>query len=383
MSDEIDNLEFNEVNAGNIYTALIQQLEAAVSEQLYPGDERRIFGEGLVAVFVGLYNVMNDTAKQKMLRYARGVVLDALGERTATPRLAATPAKTVMRFSVAAPIGVNIIIPKWTKVTPNGDLYFATDTAAVLQAGDLFVDIPASGVSGGSAYNGFVIGTISQMVDLIPYVTSVSNIEDTYGGDDGEPYTVDGDNGYRERIRLSPSKFSTAGPVRAYEYYALSADPDIISARAVSPEPGVVTIYVLMDGGNIPTEEVLQKVLAAVNDETVRPLTDLVRVQTPTQVSYDIELTYYMSAVDEAAVIGTVEGANGAIAQYNKWQTETLGRDINPDELRKLILAPQWADGLVGAARVDVVFPQHTLLDGLSVAKFSGNIKVSHQVREE
>ena len=47
---------------------------------IYPGDERFIFGEGIAALQVTLNTKFNDQARQRMLRYARGVVLDYLGE---------------------------------------------------------------------------------------------------------------------------------------------------------------------------------------------------------------------------------------------------------------------------------------------------------------
>ena len=37
-----------------------------------------------------------------------------------------------------------------------------------------------------------------------------------------------------------------------------------------------------------------------------------------------------------------VEGTGGAIDRYNEWQVAALGRDINPDQLRKRILSPSW-----------------------------------------
>ena len=58
-------------------------------------------------------------------------VLDAIGERQDVKRLEGTPAKTTMRFSVSTPQEKNIIIPKWTKVTPDSENYFATDEIAV------------------------------------------------------------------------------------------------------------------------------------------------------------------------------------------------------------------------------------------------------------
>lgn len=377
------DINFNEIDAGVIYRELIQSLERSVSEPLYPGDERRIFAEALNTAFVGLLNTMDDTARQKMLRYARGHVLDALGERTDTIRLSSSKAKTTMRFYVPQPRPANIIIPKQTKVTPDGSLYFITDISSVLQANTEWIDIPASSIEGGSIYNDYAPGTITTLVDMIPFISRVENIVTSYGGDDGEPYTLEGDARYRERIRISPSKFSTAGPVGSYKYYALSASPDIIDVKVITPEPGMVTIVPLMKGGNLPDQELLQKILDTVNSDTRRPMTDLVKAEVPLQVPYDISIKYYTTFRDETAVIENVEGLNGAIARYNAWQTAALGCDINPDQLRRLILSPDWGENLAGAVRVDVISPAYTTLGEISVGKFSGNLTVAHEVVKE
>ena len=49
--------------------------------------------------------VLNDVGRQTLLRYARGEVLDAIGERQDVKRLEGTPAKTTMRFSAECPPG--------------------------------------------------------------------------------------------------------------------------------------------------------------------------------------------------------------------------------------------------------------------------------------
>ena len=56
--------------------------------------------------------------------------------------------------------------------------------------------------------------------------------------------------------------------------------------------------------------------------------------------TYDIEIVYYTTPESEAEVIANVEGTGGAIDRYNEWQVAALGRDINPDQLRKRILSP-------------------------------------------
>ena len=452
-----EDISLTTTDASTIYKTIIASLEKSAGEPLYPGDERRIFGEGLVAVYVALYNSLNDVGRQTLLRYARGEVLDAIGERLDVKRLEGSPAKTTMRFSLSTPQDKNIIIPKWTKVTPDSENYFATDEIAVLQAGAYSVEVPASAVSNGEKYNGYAAGTIGTLVDLIPYIETVTNLTETAGGDDGEPYTTEGDNRLRERIRLAPAKRSTAGPELAYIYWAMTADSSIVDAKAVSETEtttetlpvyagrafkgggtlltdtlavkahgqsaaavkdtdytvdytdalltitvkgslenaesidvtitktleGQVKLIPLLEGGQIPDAAMLAKVLDVVNAKDIRPLTDKVRAVAPEVETYDIEIVYYTTPKNEAEVIANVEGTGGAIDRYNEWQVAALGRDINPDQLRKRILSPSWGENLTGAFRVDVVKPTYKALDDTQVAKFSGHLTVSHKVESE
>ena len=47
-------LTFIETNSERIYNTVITSLEKSVGEPLYPGDERRIFGDALVAVVLAI-----------------------------------------------------------------------------------------------------------------------------------------------------------------------------------------------------------------------------------------------------------------------------------------------------------------------------------------
>lgn len=375
------DFDFVETDSAKLYTAIIGGLMESCNEPLYPGDERRIFGEALVQVFVSLYAEFNNKMKQRTLQYARGAVLDALGARLRVERLAPSSATALFRFVASAPISENIIIPAGTRITSDGSIYFATDAVAVLQAGETYVDIPGTCTTGGSAYNGFTAGSIGTLVDLIPFIQSASNITTSSGGDDGEPYTTEGDDKFRERIRLAPSALSAAGPESAYRYFVLSADPDIIDVAIDCPEdePNTVNIYPLMTGGELPDEETLRKIMDVLADD-VRPMTDKVQAISPEAVEYDVEITYYCTKDNEGSTIQSIEGAGGAIDQYNAWQTAALARDINPDQLRRFVLAP--ADG-TGALRVDVVKPTFVELSKAQVARLSGSVTVSHKVVSE
>lgn len=373
------SFDFVETDSAKIYTTIIGSLMDYYDEPLYPGDERRIFGEALVAVLVSLYNEFNDRMKQRTLQHARGAVLDALGERLGVERAQPAVASATFRFSVEEALDENIVIPEGTRITTDGSVYFATVKNTVLPAHSLYVDVPGECLTGGAAYNGLTSGAIGTLVDLIPYISSAQNTTISSGGDDGEPYTTAGDNRLRERIKLAPSKLSTAGSESGYRYWALTADPDIIDVAIDCPEetPTVVNIYPLMTGGALPDEQTLQKVLDACTGKIVRPLTDQVSAFAPEQVAYEVELTYYCTADNEALTVQTIEGEGGAIDQYNAWQTAALARDINPDQLRRFILAP--ADG-TGAVRVEVTKPTYQDLTKAQVAKLSGAPVVKHEV---
>lgn len=78
------------------------------------------------------------------------------------------------------------------------------------------------------------------LVDGVNYVATVANTTESGGGAD-----VEDDDSLRERIRMAPLAFSTAGPAGAYEYFAMSADPSVGDVYVVRLSPGVVGIYVV------------------------------------------------------------------------------------------------------------------------------------------
>lgn len=372
------DFDFVETDSAKLYTTIIGKLMEYCNEPLYPGDERRIFGEALVSCFVALYSEFNDKMQQRTLRYARGAVLDAIGERYGVSRAEPAKASATFRFTLSAVQEQNVIIPAGTRITTNGDVYFATTETVVISVGGSYADVLGVCTEGGEAHNGYEPGMVAALVDLIPYVAMAVNTTTSAGGDDGEPYTEDGDNKYRERIRLSPSAQSTAGPESAYRYFALSADPGIVDVAVVCPEnePNTVNLYPIMAGGKVPDNEILQKVLDVMADD-VRPMTDKVQAFAPSEVSYTLNIKYYCTREDEAATIQAVEGSGGAIDQYNEWQTAALKRDINPDQLRRLILAPKSG---TGALRVDIISPAYQKLTKTQIAKFNGPAVVSHEV---
>ena len=242
-----DELNFIETSAAEIWDEVLEELENGVAEPLYPGDERRIFGEALTQVIVAVYSAVNDACRQKMLQYARDDVLDAIGETRDVERLDPTYATTTLRFSVETANPSNLVIPAGVRASNDFEHYFATDATAVLPAGSLYVDVPATATEGGSDYNGIAPNEICRIIDVsqVPLIDAVANLTETDGGGD-----IEDDDNYRERIREAENKLSTAGPAKAYKYWALSANP-LVSDVVVISEKETLTETLTVYGGRI------------------------------------------------------------------------------------------------------------------------------------
>lgn len=142
------------------------------------------------------------------------------------------------------------------------------------------------------------------------------------------------DEAYRARILLAPAQFAATGSAAAYRYWAMSADASIIDVAVESPTGGTVDLHPLVrtvDAQGIatiglPSAALLAKVLAATNNDTVRPVCDTVAVLPPIAVPYDInaQLTLYTSADD----ISTISAASAALESYAAQLRGSLGNDI-------------------------------------------------------
>lgn len=376
------NIDLFVVDDEVVHNTIVDYVEKNLDETLYPGDERKIFIEVMMGLIISFLTTLNEKFNQRFAQYAKGLILDEHGKNENCERLAATKSQAIERFSIDSTLGLNVVIPKGTRVTADNEKYFETDEVAVIYAGSTYVDVPISAVEGGSTYNGFTAGQLNKLVDRVEYISTATNLNETSGGDDGEPYPeIDGGIGdarYYERIKLSKSAKSTAGAETLYEYYAKSADASISDVFVASDhEAGTINITVCCKNGAIPTEEVLAKVLAACSAKDVRPLGDKVEVSGIAQESYDIELIYYTTEAEESDTVTAIEGDGGAIERYNTWQSSEIGKAINPDRLRAEILKSD--SKTVGADYVEIVKPVYKVLGPDKVAKWSGNMTVTHK----
>lgn len=321
----------------------------------------------MYACTMQIYQVMqyaDYAGKMSFLTYAKGEYLDNLAALRGVRRRDKTAAATVLQFSISEPIESVVSIPAGCRVTNGNDIYFATDEYAEIPAGGTSVTIPATCTEAGAAGNGFAAGELNILVNTLPYIASVTNTATTYGGADRED-----DESLKERIYYYPNTYSTAGPVGSYEYHAKAAFPDISDVVVRSDKPGEVDVYFIRRDG-IPDEAMIQKVKEHLDDRSIRPITDNIMVKAPTVQTYDISMTYYIPASSRAAVSAIQANVDTAISIYNTWQTEKIGRDINPYYLIQKVME-------AGAKRVEVESPVFTVLDESTVAK-TGDVTVKY-----
>lgn len=316
-----------------------------------------------IQIFQALLYV-DRAGKQDLLKYSYGGYMDNLAAIRGITRLPAKAAVTTIRFTLSEAMPGVVVIPKGTRAT-NGEIYFQTDEYAEIPVGEISVDISSTCQTEGISGNNIPVGEISILVDTLPYVKSVSNTEITSGGAD-----IENDDNLAERIYLAPSGYSVAGPDDAYEYYTMEFNQEIIDVKVSSPAPTEVEIRFLIGEGEIPTSTVIKGLEEHLQDSNIRPLTDKVRVLAPEQQKFNISLTYYINRSDSAKANSIQNAVNAAIGEYIRWQTYTIGRDINPSELIKRIVE-------TGAKRVEVTAPVFTKIPVTTVARI-GEMSVTY-----
>lgn len=162
-------------------------------------------------------------------------------------------------------------------------------------------------------------------------------------------YRLDGetDDKLRERIKLAPEKFTTAGSRGSYVYHAKSADSTIVDVAVISPSPGIVNIYPLVATG-APSQAVIDAVMAKCNAEDVRPLTDYVQVLAPVKTDFAIAVTVDPYRWPDADTLK--KQAQDALTALTAPASGTLGLDLT---ISRIIAAAT----VKGVYRVTVTSP--------------------------
>lgn len=146
------------------------------------------------------------------------------------------------------------------------------------------------------------------------------------------PAVMEDNETYRQRLALAPESWSTAGPEGAYLFHALSASGDVLDVAAYSEDEGVclapqIRVVVLSrTGDGTASPELIETVRTALRREDLRPMGDLVTVESAEPFTFDIAVTLRIRGGASAAPI--VAAAEKRIRTYAEGRFRFIGDGI-------------------------------------------------------
>ncbi|VVD78413.1 baseplate J/gp47 family protein [Pandoraea fibrosis] len=120
------------------------------------------------------------------------------------------------------------------------------------------------------------------------------------------------DDALLERAQNAFEGLSVAGPTKAYEFHARSADGRVADASCTSPAPCEILITALGadEDGSVP-KEALDAIRAKLSDEDIRPVADRVSVKAASVTTYEIVADLFVADfTPEKALLLPVAQAN-------------------------------------------------------------------------
>jgi phage-related baseplate assembly protein len=152
--------------------------------------------------------------------------------------------------------------------------------------------------------------------------------------------------------------FSTCGPKKAYEYWALDADVNITQATVKGPEdgldPGCVHVTIAGPQGQFPTQQEIDNVYASCNSDERRDLCAYLTVGPPSGIAFTVDVSYSVpnwAANQLSAVQTNVENAVMTTIQEWRWNLNT---DVDPSRIEA---------AMVNAGAVHVTVTQPPVID--------------------
>ncbi|WP_308774953.1 baseplate J/gp47 family protein [uncultured Bilophila sp.] len=254
-------------------------------------------------MFFQLYQLLEALLTQAVPLLSSGEWLDLHCDQVGATRKAATKAKGYVRFfrSPQTPESQNIPIPsgRIVRTLPdgNGAVYrYVTLADAVVQAGQAYAEVLAESEEYGAEANAGV-GQIRELATPVSGIDKVSNTVDWLTDE-----AASGESDEQLRIRYMYAWLSRAGVTSAsYQAAALSVKGCIEAAVSDQHPRGEGTIDVIVRGSaGIPTENLLEAVEAAINEQVV--INHDLLVKSPVPVSIDAELELEIYSGDETAL---------------------------------------------------------------------------------
>lgn len=204
------------------------------------------------------------------------------------------------------------------------------------------------------------------------------------------------DQDLKERYLLAMDGLSVAGPVSSYQFYAESADGRVGDVSVVSPQVDLdnlvlnnltkdqlielignlfyLDIYILQNDSEtgVATQELIDIVQVALDDEKVRPCCDKAVVKSVSVVSYNIVATIYAEQTAQAAAV--LDMAQENLQNYVAEQ-KRIGRSIR-------LSAIYAALHVEGIEHVDITSPAADILMDATQAGHCTDIAITVEAYE-
>ena len=362
---DLPELEFLDADVDSLLENSLTIIREILGREISRADPLMLFTKSLLAIIVQQRALVNELCRQNLLAYATQGNLEHIGILVGVERLPASAATCTAEVQLSSARSRATIILKGTRFTAGDGVNFAIDESVIFPSGETSTVVSATCLEVGEIGNNYAAGEINKIVDPQPFLQSIVNVTESAGGSD-----IEDDDSLRERIHQAPEKFSNAGSAGSYIYWAKTASNLISDVYVISENPGEVSVYVLLDGGELPNEEMLSTVDGVLNDKKIRPLTDKVLIKSPEVENYDIELRYFIARSSAVSAVTIQQRCESAVDEYVSWQREKLGRDINPTELMYKVR-------LAGAKRVEILSPEFKVVSPNAVA-IAENISVTY-----
>ncbi len=200
------NLKFVETDTEKIKNEVIKAVETNANITLAEADPRRIFLES-ICYYIGLIQKQQDTTgKMNLLYFSKEDYLEHLAALLNVSRLPASSAGAKIQVNISTVLDYDVTVPAGIRITAGDEIYFSITSAITIKAGETtatgLIKCNTAGIIG----NGYLPGQLNKIVDNLPFVATIFNIETTIGGADIED---------DESLRLRTQESVVESPTRA------------------------------------------------------------------------------------------------------------------------------------------------------------------------
>ena len=256
---------------------------------------------------------------------AQGTYLDYHAETRGIQRSVATAAEGYLRFQVDTAVAQDLSIPAETVCMTVEGRRFQTVEAAVLEAGELYVDVLSKALEPGSGGN-VAAGTVIRMAVAPAGVKSCTNPAAFVGGADQES-----DEALRERVLDSFKRLPNGANAAFYEREAMNF-PGVAAGKGGGGARGIGTgdVYVATEAG-LPGAEPLEAIEADL--QAKREIAVDVEVCAPQEQTVDV--TVAIQAAEGYTYDQAEDEADAAIRAH--FTGDLLGKGVTLAELGHLL----------------------------------------------